>query len=266
MSDPKGPRHPFSDLSFLSDVDRALDEQPAIGDVDPFGDSLPDEDPAAAPMTSAPPGKPRTRPLLDLFPPTPTAMRRPDAPLRRDPPASSPDDPLDLALQPRRQAPLRVVSQRATAPAETAATYEIFYALHEKPFSATTDLNFLYHSMSHDRAAQEILSAIGRRDPVVVLTGDAGTGKTTLCRAVIEEIDRRTFTSLLSDSFVTAQDLVKTILIDFGVLSRADLAGGRLSNATPGELKLSLREFLKSLADLSAFAVVFIDDAHNLSS
>ena len=118
--------------------------------------------------------------------------------------------------------------------------------------------------MSHDRAAQEILSAIGRRDPVVVLTGEAGTGKTMLCRAVIEEIDRRTFTSFVGHSFVTAQDLLKTVLIDFGVLSRADLAGGRLANATPDELKLSLGEFLKSLADLSAFAVVFIDDAHNL--
>ena len=99
--------------------------------------------------------------------------------------------------------------RRALAATDAGPTYEIFYGLHEKPFSPTSDLNFLYHSMSHDRAAQEILSAIGRRDPVVVLTGETGTGKTTLCRAVIEEIDRRTFTSFVSDPFVTAQDLLQ---------------------------------------------------------
>src|SRR6185503_16634652 len=100
------------DLSFLSDVDRALDEQPAIGDMDPFGDSLPDDEGSAAPITPASPAKPRTRPLLDLFPPKPATVRRPEAPPRHDPPASSTDDSLDLSLQPRRQAPLRVVSQR----------------------------------------------------------------------------------------------------------------------------------------------------------
>jgi general secretion pathway protein A len=192
---------------------------------------------------------PRRRPLLELFPP---------------PPANAASVP---AVQPIRE-PRRLPDLRTT-PAPTsdghAPTYETFYGLHEKPFSLAPDPKFHYGSASHDRVGQDLLSAIGRRDGLVVLTGDLGTGKTTLCRAILEQIDRHTLVSFILDPFLTADDLLKTILIDFGVISAVDRSGGRLASASRSELNSALREFLASLAALRAFAVVIIDDAQHVA-
>ena len=145
-------------------------------------------------------------------------------------------------------------------------TYETFYGLAEKPFSLSSDPRFLYHSGSHDRAAQELLGAIRRREGIVVLTGEVGTGKTTLCRAVIDELDRRTLTSFVLDPFVSVEELLKTILVDFGVISREDLAHERLRGASRDDLTATLRDFLVSLVPLQAFAVVVVDEAQNLTA
>ena len=152
-----------------------------------------------------------------------------------------------------------------TAPARDARAgppYETFYGLTEKPFSLSTDPVFLYHSTAHDRTAQALLTSIGTRPGVVVITGPYGIGKTSLCRAVIEQLDRRTLTSFLVDPFLTVDDLLQTLLIDFGALSRDDLAGGR--QPSTDQLRDTLHSFLASLASLSAGAVVLVDDAQNL--
>ena len=140
--------------------------------------------------------------------------------------------------------------------------YETFYGLAEKPFSLSTDPVFLYHSTAHDRTAQALLTSIGMRPGVVVITGPYGIGKTSLCRAVIEQLDRRTLTSFLVDPFLTVDDLLQTLLIDFGALSRDDLAGGRQPSAD--QLLDTLHSFLASLASLQAGAVVLVDEAQNL--
>jgi len=144
-------------------------------------------------------------------------------------------------------------------------TYETFYGLREKPFCPTSDPKFLYHSVAHDRAAQELSLSIKRRDGMDVLTGEAGIGKTMLCRGLLDRIDRRTFTSFVADPFVTIEELLKTILFDFGVISRTDLGSGRLAAATRQELTVAVHEFLLSLVQINGFAVVFIDEAHTLS-
>lgn len=143
-------------------------------------------------------------------------------------------------------------------------TYETFYGLNEKPFSLSSDPKFLYHSNAHDRVAQELLSAIRRHDAAVIITGDTGLGKTMLCRAVMDQLDRRTLTSFVTDPFVSIEELVKTVLVDFGVISQADLASGRLAHAALPDLTAALREFLQSLVALEAFAVVLIDEAQKL--
>jgi general secretion pathway protein A len=143
-------------------------------------------------------------------------------------------------------------------------TYETSYGLSEKPFSLSSDPKFLFHSISHDRVAQALLSSIREHEGVVIVTGELGTGKTTLCRAVVEELDRRTLTSLVLDPFVSSEELLRTVLVDFGVISREDIAGGHLARATRQDLALTLRHFLLSLVPLHAFAVVLIDEAQNL--
>jgi general secretion pathway protein A len=142
--------------------------------------------------------------------------------------------------------------------------YEHFYGLAEKPFSLTPDPKYLYRSQSHGNAFDLLQYAIDRREGFVVVTGDIGTGKTTLCRALLEQIDRTTFTALVLNPFLTEEDLLKRILQDFGVISREDLKTGRLVNATKQELIETLYEFLLSLIPLNAGAVLIIDEAQNL--
>jgi len=144
-------------------------------------------------------------------------------------------------------------------------TYETFYGLSEKPFSLSSDPSFFYNSSSHGAAFNDLLSGIRRRESLSVLSGDIGTGKTTLCRTVLANLDRQTFSAFVADPFATREDLLKVVLVEFGVVSAEDLATGRLRGATRTELSYLLYEFVGTLSPLQAFAVVFIDEAQNLS-
>ena len=142
--------------------------------------------------------------------------------------------------------------------------YEDYYGFAEKPFSLTPDPKYLYRSQSHSSALELLQYAIRRREGFVVVTGDIGTGKTTLCRAVLEQIDRTTFTALILNPFLSEEDLLKRILQDFGVISRDELKDGRLSGSTKQELIDMLYDFLLGLVPLKAGAVLIIDEAQNL--
>jgi general secretion pathway protein A len=209
-------------------------------------------------------GGTRRRALLDLFPPAPGEAAPPSP---QPPPAARP--PVPPILKPV-QPPVAQQAGRRPSLADMIGlppeeiTYETFYGLTEKPFSQSSDPKFFYHSNAHDRVAQELLSAIRRRDASVIITGEPGTGKTMLCRAVMEELDHRTLTSFVPEPFVSIEELVKTVLVDFGVISHADLVSGRLAHATWNHLTAALNEFLQSLAALEAFAVVIIDEAQKL--
>src|SRR5690349_18760634 len=109
--------------------------------------------------------------------------------------------------------------------------YATFYGLKEAPFGLSSDPAFFYSSRSHAAAFDALLSGIRRRESLSVVTGDIGTGKTTLCRTVLKELDRQTFSAFVPDPFATREDLLKVVLADFGVVSREDLAAGRLSAA-----------------------------------
>jgi len=159
--------------------------------------------------------------------------------------------------------PLEVVPRRLSH--QGWLTYEQFYGLKDKAFSLSSDPSFFYPSASHGSAFNELLSGIRRRESLSVLTGDIGAGKTTLCRTVLKNLDRQTFSAFVADPFATREDLLKVVLVDFGIVSSTDLATGRLRGASRTELSYLLYEFLDTLAPLQAFAVVFIDEAQNLS-
>ena len=142
--------------------------------------------------------------------------------------------------------------------------YESYYGFTEKPFSLTPDPKYLYRSQSHGDAFDLLQYAIQRREGFVVVTGDIGTGKTTLCRAVLEKIDRATFTALVLNPFLSEEDLLKRILQDFGVISRDDTKAGRLANISKQELIDALYDFLLGLIPIKASAVLIIDEAQNL--
>ena len=143
-------------------------------------------------------------------------------------------------------------------------TYEPYFGLNEKPFSLNADPRFVYDSPTHVATSESLLAGIRRREGLLVLTGEIGTGKTTLCRAVLRDLGRKTYSSLVPDPFASREDLLKMLLIDFGVMSIQELTAGPLRQASRTELGYLLSEFLDSLAP-DAFVVVIIDEAQNLS-
>jgi len=142
--------------------------------------------------------------------------------------------------------------------------YEEYYGFVEKPFSLTPDPKYLFKSETHANAFDLLQYAIRRREGFAVITGDIGTGKTTLCRALLEQIDRNTFTALVLNPFLSEEDLLKLILQDFGVVSREDVKRGRLAGVSKQELIDALYDFLLGLLPLRASAVLIIDEAQNL--
>ena len=142
--------------------------------------------------------------------------------------------------------------------------YEDYYGFTEKPFSLTPDPKYLFKSASHANAFELLQYAVRRREGFVVITGDIGTGKTTLCRALLEQIDRKTFTALVLNPFLSEEDLLRLILQEFGVVSRDEVKRGRLAGVSKQELIETLNEFLLSLQSLRAQALLIIDEAQNL--
>jgi len=135
--------------------------------------------------------------------------------------------------------------------------YEQFYSLIEPPFSLTPDPKYFYRSESHHRAFELLQYAIQRREGFMIVYGDIGTGKTTLCRAVLDTIEKNVYTALLLNPFLTETDLLKTILSDFAVPVPKTATGKQ-------DLLNALNKFLISVLEKDGRAVLIIDEAQNI--
>lgn len=153
-----------------------------------------------------------------------------------------------------------------TPAADDEPLYEAFYGLREQPFALTTDPRFLFMGDAHRRAYEELLTGLRRREGFMLLTGDVGMGKTTLCRAVIEALGPRTFSALILNPYMSDAEVLRVILRDFGLVTREEIRNGVFAKADVPQLLDTLEGFLKSLADLNSYAVVIIDEAQSLSA
>jgi general secretion pathway protein A len=156
---------------------------------------------------------------------------------------------------------LRVTTQ----PSRGSLQYEEFYGFAQSPFTLAPDPRFLYPSPSHEEAIRLLLQTIRRREGVAVLSGDIGTGKTTVCRTVLEQLDTTLFTSLVLNPFLSRDELLREILLDFGVVSREAVRTGRIISASRDDLITALHEFLTSLLPIGASGVLIVDEAQHLS-
>lgn len=154
---------------------------------------------------------------------------------------------------------------RSQVPQSDALTYEPYFGLKEKPFSLNADLRFLFDSPSHAASLKGLLSGIRRREALLVLTGEIGTGKTMLCRAALRNLGRKIFASFVPDPFASREDLLKTLLIDFGAISIGDLTSGTLKGSSHAELSYLLAGYLDAMIPLDSYVVAIIDEAQNLS-
>jgi general secretion pathway protein A len=134
--------------------------------------------------------------------------------------------------------------------------YQEFYSLREKPFVLTPDPQFLFLSESHRTAIESLLYGIQQKEGFMVITGDIGTGKTTICRAFLERLDKNVKTAVIFNSFLTEEELLESILHDFGFSSK-----GRTKKERIDALNKLLIYFLSH----GKKAVLIIDEAQNLS-
>jgi general secretion pathway protein A len=135
--------------------------------------------------------------------------------------------------------------------------YLEFYGLKEKPFALTPDPQFLYLSEGHRTAINALIYGIEQREGFMVLTGDIGTGKTTICRTLLGKLDKKIKTAVIFHSLLTEGDLLKAILQDLGCPSNGRSKKERID---------VLNQFLIHQLSLGENVALIIDEAQNLST
>lgn len=134
--------------------------------------------------------------------------------------------------------------------------YEAFYGLKERPFNLTPDPKYLYLSDKHKEAFAHLLFGIKHRSGFVMVTGEIGTGKTTICRNLLNQIDPDTNIAFVFNPPLNPVELLKKINVEFGIDSSPD---------TALELTEILNKYLLEQAAGGRNCVLVIDEAQNLS-
>lgn len=134
--------------------------------------------------------------------------------------------------------------------------YYKFYGFKEPPFTITPNSRFFFESNKHKEALSTLVYAIDERKGFVVITGEIGSGKTTVCRAMLNRLDSRTHTALITNTHLSSKDLLCTILDDLDIEYKPGPKAKLLS-----QLNYYLIEQLR--ADNNV--VLIIDEAQNLT-
>ena len=134
--------------------------------------------------------------------------------------------------------------------------YLSFYGLREVPFAPTPDPKFLFQSARHREALAQLIYGVRERKGFIVLTGEIGTGKTTLLRTLLGRLDASTPVAYVHNSALGIEGLLEYILQDWGVKSSATTHAQRL---------FELNEFLIDQHHKGASPVLVIDEAQNLT-
>ncbi len=138
--------------------------------------------------------------------------------------------------------------------------YEQFYGLEERPFSITPDPRFVYLSQRHQDALAHLLYGIGRGGSggFVQLTGEVGTGKTTLCRLLLEQVPEKTHIALVLNPMLEPRELLRAVCRELEV--PLDDSDGSLE-----DLNERLNRRLLDIHAAGERAVLIVDEAQNMS-
>lgn len=134
--------------------------------------------------------------------------------------------------------------------------YKKFYNFNEKPFNTTPDSNFFFPSAKHTEALNSLRYAIDERKGFVVITGEIGAGKTTVCRALLKNLDLNTRVAMITNTHLTSKELICEILDEFEIEYRGGSKQKLLSH---------LNNYLIQQLASNINVVLIIDEAQNLS-
>ncbi len=135
--------------------------------------------------------------------------------------------------------------------------YSSFYGFREKPFSMTPDTSFLFLSKNHQEAFAHLLYGINSQGGFIELAGEVGSGKTTVLRTLMNQLDREKYTTaLIFNPCLSALELLQSISKEYG-LPADEMMNARLIG--------TLNEFLLKENAAGRTVVLVVDEAQNLS-
>lgn len=138
------------------------------------------------------------------------------------------------------------------------AIYQDWFGLKQAPFAITPDPTFVYLSGGHQEALAHLLYGVGQGGGggFVQLTGEVGTGKTTLCRCLLEQLDENTHIALILNPLLNSEELIEAIL--------HELRLGDLLLSSHKQRLDHLNQYLLDAHAADERVVVIIDEAQNL--
>jgi general secretion pathway protein A len=134
--------------------------------------------------------------------------------------------------------------------------YEKFYGLKEKPFNMTPDPKFLYLSQQHEQALAHLIYGIKEKKGITLLTGEVGTGKTTIINAMLEKLKQSVRIAHISNPNMVLEDLFTYIFDGFRIDAPV---------ASKSKCLIKLRDFLLKQSRTGINSILIIDEAQNLS-
>jgi general secretion pathway protein A len=134
--------------------------------------------------------------------------------------------------------------------------YLEFYGLKAAPFDITPNPRFLYHSTKHREAFNHLMYGIRERKGFVQLTGEVGAGKTTLCRALLEQLDGKYSTALILNPALSAEELMRAIASEYGL---------NVKGLDRLETLATLSDYLLRQTLAGKETVLIVDEAQNLT-
>jgi len=133
--------------------------------------------------------------------------------------------------------------------------YNKFFGFKESPFNLTPNSRFFFASNKHTEALDSLVYAINQRKGFVVITGEIGSGKTTVCRTLLSRLDRHTQVALITNTHLNSKDLLLMVLEDLEI----EYTGGSKAN-----LLSQLNSYLIEQIRQDNNVVLIVDEAQNL--
>ena len=130
-----------------------------------------------------------------------------------------------------------------------------YYGLKERPFNVTSDPAFFFSSKKHKEALSHLLYGVSQRKGIIVLTGEIGTGKTTICRFFLNQVGKNVKTAFILNPTFSEIQLLESIVKDFGINPK---------NKTKLGMVLELNNFLLRESNSGNNLVLIVDEAQNL--